>query len=280
MIVSKAFMAAYPAHNFNTDAVLSTQPQGDFVWRIVLMFGAVPAALTYYWRMKMPETARYTALVAGNHKKAAADMAKVLEKDILVEESNSKLPMESTSYGLFRKNSRIFILQLDSYIKPQTMNAIEEVFHISKAMFLVALFATVPGYWFTVFLIDRIGRFVIQLGGFLLMSIFMLVLGVKYEAFRGKPCADTKHKDSLNDFVTNYTQKAEGIKRAIIALSVVNLLGFLFTFLVPETNGRSLEEISGEDKDLGGGNGGTSEANGNHKAHNNGIEMAAGSDMV
>ncbi|CAK9181451.1 unnamed protein product, partial [Ilex paraguariensis] len=76
MIVSKAFMAAYPAHNFNTDAVLSTQPQGDFVWRIVLMFGAVPAALTYYWRMKMPETARYTALVAGNHQKAAADMAK------------------------------------------------------------------------------------------------------------------------------------------------------------------------------------------------------------
>ncbi|CAK9136711.1 unnamed protein product [Ilex paraguariensis] len=370
MIVSKAFMAAYPAHNFNTDAVLSTQPQGDFVWRIVLMFGAVPAALTYYWRMKMPETARYTALVAGNHQKAAADMAKVLEKDILVEESNSKLPMESTSYGLFSKEfvkrhgrhllgttSTWFLLDIAFYSlqlaqkdiypaigfvhKASTMNAIEEVFHISKAMFLVALFATVPGYWFTVFLIDRIGRFVIQLGGFLLMSIFMLVLGVKYEAFRGKPCADTKHKDSLNDFcdgnktlfglffgltlffanfgpnsttfivpaelfparfrstchgisaasgkagaiigaflIQNYTQKAEGIKRAIIALSVVNLLGFLFTFLVPETNGRSLEEISGEDKDLGGGNGGTSEANGNHKAHNNGIEMAAGSDMV
>lgn len=59
MGVSKAFMVAYPAPSFAQNHVLSTQPQGDFVWRIVLMFGAVPAAMTYYWRMKMPETARY-----------------------------------------------------------------------------------------------------------------------------------------------------------------------------------------------------------------------------
>ncbi|RLM73951.1 putative inorganic phosphate transporter 1-4 [Panicum miliaceum] len=42
--------------------------QADYVWRIVLMFGAVPAVLAYYWRMKMPETARYTALIAKNLK--------------------------------------------------------------------------------------------------------------------------------------------------------------------------------------------------------------------
>ncbi|CDY50482.1 BnaC09g17630D [Brassica napus] len=38
------------------------------------MFGALPAALTYYWRMKMPETARYTALVAKNIKQATQDI--------------------------------------------------------------------------------------------------------------------------------------------------------------------------------------------------------------
>ncbi|CAL9080229.1 unnamed protein product [Musa acuminata var. zebrina] len=48
----------------------------DYVWRIILMFGSLPAALTYYWRMKMPETARYTALVAQNAKLAASDMSK------------------------------------------------------------------------------------------------------------------------------------------------------------------------------------------------------------
>lgn len=37
-----------------------------------------------------------------------------------------------------------------------------------------------------------------------------------------------------------------------MTLSVVNFLGFFCTFLVPETRGRSLEEISGEDKELPG----------------------------
>jgi len=38
------------------------------------------------------------------------------------------------------------------------INALKEVFEISKAMFLVALFGTFPGYWVTVALIDKMGR--------------------------------------------------------------------------------------------------------------------------
>lgn len=30
----------------------------DVAWRVILMIGMVPAGLTYYWRMMMPETAR------------------------------------------------------------------------------------------------------------------------------------------------------------------------------------------------------------------------------
>lgn len=37
-----------------------------------------------------------------------------------------------------------------------------------------------------------------------------------------------------------------GIKNTLFLLAAVNVLGLLFTFLVPEPNGRSLEEISGE----------------------------------
>ena len=96
MTVSKAFLLAYPADPFRVNQVLSTQPQGDFVWRIVLMFGAIPAALTYYWRLKMPETARYTALVKGDQKRAAADIAKVLETNITVSETSSKVDPKSS----------------------------------------------------------------------------------------------------------------------------------------------------------------------------------------
>ncbi|XP_007011387.2 PREDICTED: probable inorganic phosphate transporter 1-2 [Theobroma cacao] len=337
MIVSKAFLLAYPAKPFSANHVLSTQPEGDFVWRIVLMFGAVPAALTYYWRLKMPETARFTALVQGDQKKAAADMAKVLETDLTVAESSAKVDPNS-SYGLFtsefmkRHGTHLlgtcttwFLLDIAFYSlqltqndvypasglldKASSMNAIEETFQLSKAMFLIALAATVPGYWFTVFLIDKIGRFIIQLGGFLMMSVCMAILGFRYHDLRGEKCTGSATKDfchghttlftilyGLTFFFANfgpnsttfivpaeifparlrstchgisaaagkagaiiaafvfqkYTQEDKKIKDVIIALSVVNMVGFLFTFLVPETKGRSLEELSGEDNDLGG----------------------------
>lgn len=341
MIFSGIFLHVYDAPEFSSNHVLSTQPQGDFLWRLVLMFGAIPAALTYYWRMKMPETARYTALVEGNHKKAAVDMAKVLDQDINVATSAYPVPVspETSTYGLNSKEfvqkhglhllgtaSTWFLLDIAFYslnltqkdVYPATgivrkaaaMDAIEEVFRISKAMFLVALFATVPGYWFTVFLIDRIGRFIIQLGGFLLMSICMAILGARYDTLRGQKC-DPK-KDPLHEYcdgnhtwfmilygltfffanfgpnsttfivpaelfparlrstchgisaaagkagaivgafgVQYYTQKGDKqIKQSVITLAVVNFLGFLCSFMVPETNGRSLEELSGEDKEI------------------------------
>ncbi|XP_030448628.1 low affinity inorganic phosphate transporter 8-like [Syzygium oleosum] len=369
MLVSRIFLAAFPADPFDVEPVYSTQPQGDFVWRIVLMFGAVPAALTYYWRMKMPETARYTALVQGDHKKAASDMAKVLEKDLVIDESrynaNPNLPVTpQPSYGLFSNEffrrhglhllgttTTWFLLDIAFYSlqlaqkdiypvsgilhRPGTMNAIEEVFKLSKAMFIIALAATVPGYWFTVFLIDKIGRFPIQLIGFLAMSIFMAVLGTRYQHFRGDKCPKGSRKEycgghpmtfiafyGLTLFFANfgpnsttfivpaelfparfrstchgisaaagkagaiigafwiqtYTQKDSGTKKAIIALSVVNLLGFLFTFLVPETKGRSLEEISGEDQNPGGRQ--YQDQNGSDKTKRAGADVVPETQMV
>jgi PHS family inorganic phosphate transporter-like MFS transporter len=39
-----------------------TPREADIAWRLILMLGAVPAGLTYYWRMMMPETARYHSI--------------------------------------------------------------------------------------------------------------------------------------------------------------------------------------------------------------------------
>jgi PHS family inorganic phosphate transporter-like MFS transporter len=43
--------------------------------------------------------------------------------------------------------------------------------------------------------------------------------------------------------------KGIGVKNALTILAVVNLLGALFTLLVPEAKGKSLEEMSGENDD-------------------------------
>ncbi|KAK7815280.1 putative inorganic phosphate transporter 1-3, partial [Quercus suber] len=64
------------------------------------------------------------------------------------------------------------------------VNALTEVYETSGAMFVVALLGTFPGYWFIVFFIERLGRFIIQLIGFFMMSVFMFVLAIKYKYFK------------------------------------------------------------------------------------------------
>ncbi|WRX18666.1 Major facilitator [Theobroma cacao] len=322
MILSAIFRKRYPAPSFKADAIFSTQPEADFLWRIVLMFGALPALLTYYWRMKMPETGRYTALIEGNAKQAAADMGRVLDIELDAEgeklsqfKAANQFPLLSHEFymrhgrHLFGTMSTWFLLDIAFYSQNLTqkdvfpamgltrkapdINAIEEVYETSRAMFIVALLGTFPGYWFTVLFIEKIGRFIIQLVGFLMMSIFMLLLGIKYDYLKDEnkllfvvlyvltfffanfgpnsttfvlpaelfptrlrstchalSAASGKAGAVIGAFVVqSYTldESVGKIKRAIMVLAFTNLLGFCFTFLVPETKGRSLEEISGED---------------------------------
>ncbi|GLT42344.1 hypothetical protein SLA2020_163470 [Shorea laevis] len=336
IIISSAFKARFYAPPYYVNASASTVPQADYVWRIILMVGALPALLTYYWRMKMPETARYTALVAKDAKQAASDMSKVLQMDIEAESQKvEKISQSKAKFGLFSKEflrrhglhllgttTTWFLLDIAFYSQnlfqkdifsaigwipaAKTMNAIEEVFRIARAQTLIALCSTVPGYWFTVFFIDKMGRFAIQLMGFFFMTVFMFALAIPYDHWT--------HKENRIGFVVMYSltfffanfgpnattfvvpaeifparlrstchgisaasgklgaivgafgflylaqnqdkTKADagypagiGIRNALLVLGGINALGFLFTFMVPESKGKSLEEMSGENED-------------------------------
>jgi MFS transporter, PHS family, inorganic phosphate transporter len=213
--ITAIFRSRFPAPPYAVDPAASTPAQADLVWRIILMFGAVPAALTFYWRMKMPETARYTALVAKNAERAAADMSRVLQVELAKEQAEVATPACggpkcSRPFGLFswefaRRHgahlvgtaSTWLLLDIAYYSQnlfqkdifsaigwipaARTMSALDELFHIARAQTLIALCGTVPGYWFTVAFIDVLGRFKIQLAGFLMMAAFMLGLAIPYE---------------------------------------------------------------------------------------------------
>ncbi|CAM8982215.1 unnamed protein product [Rhodiola kirilowii] len=337
LVVSDIFDGAFNAPSYAVDALNSTVPEADFVWRIILMFGAIPAAMTYYWRMKMPETARYTALVAKNTELAAADMSRVLQVEIQPEEFvlETLTKQKSNTFGLFSRpfarrhglhllgtTSTWFLLDIAFYsqnlfqkdifssigwIPPaSTMNALHEVYRIAKAQTLIALFSTVPGYWFTVAFIDKIGRVKIQLMGFFFMTVFMFGLAIPYH-FWTRPSHHIGFivMYSLTFFFANFgpnattfvipaeifparlrstchgisaaagkagamigafgflsaaqSKEAEdrhhgysggiGVRSALLVLGGVNFLGLLFTFLVPEPMGKSLEELSGENED-------------------------------
>ncbi|KAJ1298766.1 hypothetical protein BS78_01G479000 [Paspalum vaginatum] len=343
LALASAFRKAFPAPAYLVDAVASTVPQADYVWRIILMLGAAPAVLTYYWRMKMPETPRYTALVAKDAKRAASDMSRVLQVEIEAEaEMLDDITKSSCSgYGLFSSRfarrhgwhllataATWFLVDVAYYSqnlfqkdifasihwipKARTMSALEEVFRISRAQTLIALCGTVPGYWFTVFLIDILGRFAIQLLGFAMMTAFMLGLAIPYhhwttagnhigfavmygftfffanfgpnattfivpaEIFpaqlrstcHGISAAAGKAGAIVGAFGFLYAAQSQdrahvdagyspgiGVRNALFVLAGCNLLGFLFTFLVPESKGKSLEEMSGEADGEGGDSG-------------------------
>ncbi|KAM5563494.1 putative inorganic phosphate transporter 1-7 [Rosa sericea] len=330
MFAAFIFEAKFKAPSYEVDPIGSTVPQADYLWRLVLIVGAFPAALTYYWRLKMPETARYTALVANNVSQAAADMSKVMQVDI--ESEPARVQQPTVSFGLFSKEflrrhglhllgttSTWFLLDIAFYSQnlfqkdifsaigwipnAKTMNAIGEVYKIARAQTLIALCSTVPGYWFTVAFIDRMGRFKIQMMGFFFMTVFMFALAIPYDYWSDKDHAigfvilyaltfffanfgpnattfvvpaeifparlrSTCHGISaaagkLGAIVGAFgflylaqpqdKTKAEagfpagiGVKNSLIVLGVVNLLGMLFTFFVPESKGKSLEEMSGE----------------------------------
>ncbi|KAI9091634.1 hypothetical protein K1719_028077 [Acacia pycnantha] len=335
LMVSTAFDHAYKAPPYNVDAKASLPPQADYVWRVILMFGAVPAAMTFYSRAKMPETARYTALVAKNAEQAAADMSKVLHVQLEADKKPKSSERGSNNFGLFsgefaRRHglhllgtcATWFLLDIAFYsqnlfqkdiysavgwLRPAAeMNAIQEVYAVARAQVLIALCGTVPGYWFTVAFIDILGRFFIQLMGFFFMTVFMFALAIPYDHWTKKentvgflvmygltfffanfgPNATTfivpaeifparlrstchglsaaagKAGAIVGAFGFMYLAQSKdpskvdkgyptgiGMKNSLILLGVINFIGMLFTFLVPEAKGKSLEEISGENED-------------------------------
>jgi len=306
MVVSAAF-------------VNSRTSNADFVWRIVLMFGAVPATLTYYWRMKMPETARYTALVAKDAKKAASDMSSVLNMEIVPEEEAVNQLARQGQYGLFSAEfarrhgihllgTSVCWLALDitfyslnlfmkeiftnvGLIKIQDGdNPFKRMINVTALHTVIALCGTLPGYFFTVAFVDRIGRVRIQLLGFTMMSVFIVCLAGPYDQYW------TEHKRGfavmygMTTFFANFGPNtttfiiaaeifparlrstchgisgafgkvgaiigvfgfglvlpAEKQVRTILFVLVgCNLVGLVFTLLLPESKGMALEQITGE----------------------------------
>ncbi|KAL4575403.1 hypothetical protein LXL04_022246 [Taraxacum kok-saghyz] len=180
-------------------------PESDLAWRLILMIGAIPALMTYYWRMKMPETARFTALVEKNTLQAAKDMEKVLNVSLSQIQEDVEMispPINrvsfSNTYGFFSKeffrrhgrdlmaaSTNWFLLDIVFYslnlfqyhafkhhmTSKSHMNLYADALQVAKYQAIIAVCATIPGYFVTVYLIDRVGRVKIQAAGFFFMAI-------------------------------------------------------------------------------------------------------------
>ncbi|XP_050248242.1 probable inorganic phosphate transporter 1-9 [Quercus robur] len=198
MVVCKIFERA--ANRVSKD---QTPKEANMAWRLILMLGAIPTGLTFYWRMKMLETARYTALVEQNIIQAAMDMEKVMEvpmneiaEDKLLPPNPPPYPLLSKQFlrhhrrDLFSFSFTWFLLDIVFYSsnlyqpriyyqhlpKNENVNAYQDACEVAKFQAIIAACSTIPGYWFTIYFIDRIGRVKIQMMGFFFMGLAYLAL--------------------------------------------------------------------------------------------------------
>ncbi|KAF5341552.1 hypothetical protein D9758_012570 [Tetrapyrgos nigripes] len=133
---------------------------------------------------------------------------------------------------------------------------------------LILSASLIPGYWVCFLFIDSWGRRPIQLMGFSVLTIIFICMGAGY----GKLTSSDSLKKIVpgEAFPTRYRSTAHGISAAsgklgaIIAqvgfshlyigtslciLAAFMFTGILSTLLIPETKGRSLEELSNENQD-------------------------------
>ena len=187
----------------------------DYCWRLVLGLGAVPGLLALYFRLTVPETPRYTMDVERDVNQASKDITSVLSSGryeerqagaqiqqvevpeqswadfknyfgqwkngkVLLGTSMSWLTLDIAFYGIGLNNS--IILNAIGFAKDP--DPYTQLKNVAVGNIIITVMGTVPGYWFTVLLIDKWGRKSIQLMGFSILTILFIVLGAAYNQIK------------------------------------------------------------------------------------------------
>ena len=155
---------------------------------------------------------RYTALVERNVAQAAKDMEKVLDVSLADITEDSPMSPSPPNFHFFSNqflrrhgrdlfscaaswflvdvvfySSNLFQSKIYTQFLPHDQNSTNNVYHQAfneaRLQAIVAVCSTIPGYWISVFFIDRLGRVTIQIIGFLFMAIGYVVIAIPYNSF-------------------------------------------------------------------------------------------------
>lgn len=175
--------------------LLSTHMNGQLAWRIMLGLGAVPAAAVLASRRKMPESPRYLARVRGDSEAASRSMVTYSAGVVragLTAVSSSRLGLRA-----FLTNRRYLLTLLGTagswfafdyayygnsisspVIVQEVLGKHASVTQALAFNLIVFSVAAVPGYYLAVWFMDRIGHKRLQLIGFPLMGLALLLIAV------------------------------------------------------------------------------------------------------
>jgi MFS family permease len=170
----------------------------DLTWRLLLAFGAVPAAAVIYLRSRMPESPRFTAQVRGEAAAAALDAATFSEGVVghpgVVSQETRRISLRQ-----FLTHGRMLVLLLgtagtwflfdyayygNTLSLPVILKDVDPgASLVAKLVWTLGIFTVfaLPGYALAVSRMDRIGHRRLQHIGFAVIAVAFLVLGAVHE---------------------------------------------------------------------------------------------------
>ncbi|KAF2663459.1 phosphate permease [Microthyrium microscopicum] len=196
----------------------------DKMWRVIIGFGAVPGCIALYYRLTIPETPRYTFDVARDIVKAGSDAKAYLQGDahgvpdevervkaIQNDTPQMMIPKASwrdffTHYGKWRNGKVLlgtagswFLLDVAFYGLGLNNTVIlsqigysggatvyQQLYNTATGNLILVCAGAIPGYWFTVGLVDTVGRKPIQIGGFAILTLIFSVIGFAFHKINGQ----------------------------------------------------------------------------------------------
>ncbi|KAF0696880.1 Aste57867_12399 [Aphanomyces stellatus] len=210
-ILLGASMAVVVLAIFKDQIIADGREPLGYCWRILAGFGAIPALASVYFRLRIPETPRFTANILGDEEGGLRNAQEFLRNDALdnvveVKNVNVSKSFREAFATHFSKwvNLKVLIgcaacwffldigyygtslntpviLDIIGYGTPTSkgnQKMFDDLWNRATGTAIINLCGTVPGYWFTVFLVEPWGRKPIQYMGFVMLTLLFLFMAI------------------------------------------------------------------------------------------------------
>ena len=204
-------------------AVEANQINLDYVWRILLALGIVPAVCTIYSRFNLPESARYAKQVLKNpelteeanayalgenpqlsppialpgsvtpperppyERHHAQDFLTYFKKwhnlKVLIGTCSTWFLLDIAFYGL-TLNQSIVLTAIGFAPDAATTTPWEKLWKQAIGNLIITLLGSIPGYYVTVFTIEHLGRKTIQIIGFAAETILFTIVAAAFHPLK------------------------------------------------------------------------------------------------
>jgi PHS family inorganic phosphate transporter-like MFS transporter len=157
----------------------------EIVWRLLFGLGVIPACIVCYYRVMTEETEAYKA---AEERRIAAEANNTNAK-----RARFTFILKNYGWGLLGTAGTWFLFDIVFYAQNLFSASILSVVGVHDASLqqvttqnaFVALMA-LPGYYVAVYFINSLGRKVIQLQGFVVMTILFLILAIFWDDLKEK----------------------------------------------------------------------------------------------